>query len=100
MAKFMKVPEKHWEIMREYLDEPGVVLVPEHVFNQLTPDKQEKLEELFDDPDRFEELYGRAAADYNFGGDPTLYVDLALSPDCYALEMVLGEDGEEEDCDE
>lgn len=92
MAKFMKVPEEHWKIMWEYLDEPGVVLIPEHVFEQLPPDKKKKLEELLDDPDRFEDLYGSAAADYNFGGDPTLYVDLALSPDCYALEAVLGRD--------
>ena len=85
MVKFCVVPEADWAIIRQYLDESGAVLVPEHVVEQLDAKQQKKLRELE------EEGY----VNYDFGGEPETVFDTILSPSCYAASTLLSDDEDE-----
>lgn len=90
MAKIAKVPENEWAVIKKHLDDPGVVLIPEHVYDQLKPTQKARLDEILED----------GHADYDFGGEPTVYVDLVLDSDAYALNDILETDDEAEGGDD
>ena len=55
------VPQKDWEIIRQYLDNPANILISEDVFNALPPLVQEAAESVaenycYEDPDVCAEL--------------------------------------------
>ncbi len=79
MVKLFIVPEKDWDILKKYLGESGVVLVPQHVYDKLPDNKKEALE-------------SEQQIDYDFGGEADVWVDFALSEDAYALTNILEEE--------
>lgn len=70
MATVRIVPEEHWNIIKEYLSDIGVVLVKESVVNTLSPSQKERI--LHPDGGEIE---------YDFGGDADVWVDFVSSTD-------------------
>lgn len=66
------VPQSDWEILRKYLDAEGVVLVPEENLTGV-----QKL--------HFYGLKHNTDVDYDFGGEPNVWVDIAPNVDSYAI---------------
>lgn len=78
MAILRIVPEKDCQVLREYLSEPGVVLLPESVLAGFSPDVQRK----------FRRMDQEGQIDYDFGGDPDVYVDVIRSDWGYAYKTL------------
>lgn len=66
------VPQEDWEVLKKYLDADGVVLVPE---NNLAG-----VQKLY-----FHGLKSNTDVDYDFGGEPNVWVDIAPHVDSYAI---------------
>lgn len=82
MPNITIVPDKDWEVIRPYLE--NGVLMPQSVFDQLTEDQKEKVEN-----------FDLASSNYNYGGEADVWLDLILSRDSYALKAVLESDDDE-----
>lgn len=78
MAILKIVPEKDYQVLMEYLSDSGVVLLPESVLMEFSPDVQRKF--------RCMDLEGQI--DYDFGGDPDVYVDVIRSDWGYAYKTL------------
>lgn len=72
------VPEKDYLVLMEYLSDPGVVLLPESVLAGFSPDVQRK----------FRRMDQEGQIDYDFGGEPEVYVDVIRSDSCYAYKTL------------
>lgn len=91
MARIHIVPREAWEIIREYLEDPGAILIPETSLDSFPDEKAAQLREIAECGD---------APDYNFGGEPDVCIDIIHCPTSYAAEYLLGDtDSEEEVCD-
>ena len=87
MVTLKIVPYEDYEVLMRYLDEDGVVLLSEAVLETFTPDVQGKFQELAD-----------GELDYNFGGEPDLYVDVIRSNCGYTYQTLIGLDEEDGNC--
>ena len=87
MARITIVPEQDWNVLRKYLGETGVVLIPEHAMNTMSEKKQEKLKELD----------GKYVDDYGFGGEPDVMVDIVLTEDAYFIGEIIGEEDDDDE---
>lgn len=68
MAATIKIVSKeHMEILREYLSEPGIILVPDEVAAEYKKETGIELED------------GLSVDEYDFGGEPDHYVDVVGS---------------------
>lgn len=88
MAILKIVPDKDYQVLMEYLSDSDVVLLPESVLAGFSPEIQRK----------FHRMDQEGQVDYDFGGDPDVYVDVIRS-DCYYAYKTLAEaedDGSEE----
>ncbi len=82
------VPEEDYKVLMEYLSEPGVVLLPESVLAEFSPDIQRKFRQMEQD----------GQVDYDFGGDPEVYVDVIRSDWGYAYKtLTAAEEDDSED---
>ncbi|MBM6977884.1 hypothetical protein [Intestinimonas butyriciproducens] len=82
------VPEEVYQVLMEYLSEPSVVLLPESVLADFSPEIQRK----------FRRMDQEGQIDYDFGGDPDVYVDVIRSDWCYAYRtLTAAEDNASED---
>ena len=86
MAKIKIIPKKDWDVLRNYLGDPGVVLIPEQAMNTMSKKQQEKLKEL-DGND----------VDYGFGGEPTVMVDIVYDKDAYFMGEIIGEEDDDDE---
>lgn len=88
MAILKIVPEEIYQLLMEYLSDPGVVLLPESVLADFSPEIQRK----------FRRMVQEGQVDYDFGGDPDVYVDVIRSDCCYAYKTLAEaeDDGSEE----
>ena len=82
------VPGKDYQVLMDYLSDPGVVLLPESVLAGFSPEIQRK----------FRRMDQEAQIDYDFGGEPDVYVDVIRSDCCYAYKTLAEaeDDGSEE----
>ena len=88
MAILKIVPEEDYKVLMEYLSEPSVVLLPESVLAKFSPDVQRK----------FRRMEQEGQVDYDFGGEPDVYVDVIRSDCCYAYKtLTAAEDDGSED---
>ena len=88
MAILKIVPEEDYKVLMEYLSEPSVVLLPESVLADFSPEIQRK----------FRRMDQEGQIDYDFGGDPDVYVDVIRSDWCYAYRtLTAAEDNASED---
>ena len=78
MAILKIVPEKDYKVLMEYLSEPSVVLLPESVLAGFSPEAQRKFRQMAQD----------GQVDYDFGGDPEVYVDVIRSDWGYAYRAL------------
>lgn len=78
MAILKIVPEEDYKVLMEYLSEPSVVLLPESVLAKFSPDVQRKFRRMEQD----------GQVDYDFGGDPEVYVDVIRSDWGYAYKTL------------
>ena len=78
MAILKIVPEEIYQLLMEYLSDPGVVLLPESVLADFSPEIQRK----------FRRMVQEGQVDYDFGGDPDVYVDVIRSDCCYAYKTL------------
>lgn len=85
------VPSEHWEIIREYLDEPGVVLLPEDVLDTMFSEKEQKV--LRDEANGLTNCLN----EYTFGGEPTVELDVIYNRESYAAVAILGENVDDEE---
>lgn len=74
MAILKIVPDKDYQVLMEYLSDSDVVLLPESVLAGFSPEIQRK----------FHRMDQEGQVDYDFGGDPDVYVDVIRSDCCYA----------------
>ena len=83
MAILKIVPEEVYQVLMEYLSDSDVVLLPESVLAEFSPEIQRK----------FRRMDQEGQIDYDFGGDPDVYVDVIRSDWFYAYrELVATED--------
>lgn len=88
MSVFRIVPPEDYKVLIKYLGDPGVVLLSESVLAEFTPDIQRKFRQMDEDGE----------TDYDFGGEPDVYVDIIRSDHCYAYKKLVGaEDDDSED---
>ena len=88
MAILKIVPEEVYQVLMEYLSDSGVVLLPESVLTDFSPEIQRK----------FRRMDQEGQIDYDFGGDPDVYVDVIRSDWCYAYRtLTAAEDDASED---
>ena len=73
MAILKIVPEEVYQVLMEYLSDSDVVLLPESVLAGFSPEIQRK----------FRRMDQEGQIDYDFGGDPDVYVDVIRSDWCY-----------------
>lgn len=73
MAILKIVPEEVYQVLMEYLSDSDVVLLPESVLAEFSPEIQRK----------FRRMDQEGQIDYDFGGDPDVYVDVIRSDWCY-----------------
>lgn len=71
MTKLRVVPQKDWEIVRKYLTDEGVVLVPENIAKKVGCEK-----------------FNGKELDYDFGGDADHWVDIIYDSNHIALESL------------
>ena len=82
------VPEKDYLVLMEYLSDPGVVLLPESVLAGFSPDVQRK----------FRRMDQEGQIDYDFGGEPEVYVDVIRNDYSYVYKtLAAAEDNGSED---
>ena len=81
MARVKYVPKADWEIISKYLDEPGIVLIPEYVLPRFSAEDAAVLCQAANNELK---LYN-----YNFGGDADFFVDVIREPGSYAADTVL-----------
>ena len=82
------VPGKDYQVLMDYLNDPGVVLLPESVLAGFSPEIQRK----------FRRMDQECQIDYYFGGEPEVYVDVIRSDCCYAYKtLTAAEDDGSED---
>ena len=88
MAILKIVPEEVYQVLMEYLSDSDVVLLPESVLAEFSPEIQRK----------FRRMDQEGQIDYDFGGDPDVYVDVIRSDCCYAYKTLAEaeDDGSEE----
>lgn len=88
MAILKIVPEEVYQVLMEYLSDSGVVLLPESVLTDFSPEIQRK----------FRRMDQEGQIDYDFGGGPDVYVDVIKSDWCYAYRtLTAAEDDASED---
>ena len=88
MAILKIVPEEVYQVLMEYLSDSDVVLLPESVLAEFSPEIQRK----------FRRMDQEGQIDYDFGGDPDVYVDVIKSDWCYAYRtLTAAEDDASED---
>lgn len=88
MAILKIVPEEVYQVLMEYLSDSDVVLLPESVLAGFSPEIQRK----------FRRMDQEGQIDYDFGGDPDVYVDVIRSDWCYAYRTLnAAEDNASED---
>ena len=88
MAILKIVPDKDYQVLMEYLSDSDVVLLPESVLADFSPEIQRK----------FRRMDQEGQIDYDFGGDPDVYVDVIRSDWCYAYRtLTAAEDDASED---
>lgn len=88
MAILKIVPEEVYQVLMEYLSDSDVVLLPESVLADFSPEIQRK----------FRRMDQEGQIDYDFGGDPDIYVDVIRSDWCYAYRtLTAAEDNASED---
>lgn len=85
MTVFRIVPSEDYKVLIEYLSDPGVVLLPESVLAEFTPDIQRK----------FRQMNENVEVDYDFGGEPDVYVDIISGDHCYAYKTLVGEEDDD-----
>ena len=78
MAILKIVPEEDYKVLMEYLSEPSVVLLPESVLAKFSPDVQRK----------FRRMEQEGQGDYDFGGDPEVYLDVIRNDWGYAYKTL------------
>ena len=79
MAKLKIVPSEHWGVLKEYLCNPGMVLVPEDAMSSFSDEQKSRLQEINEG----------GFVDYDFGGEPDLYIDIIYDRTSYAAEAIL-----------
>ena len=68
MSKLMIVPTEDWEVLRNYIGTgESVVLVPQHVYDGFTPVLRNAIDYLY------------PAEEYDFCGEPDVYVDVVYN---------------------
>ena len=88
MAILKIVPEEVYRVLMEYLSDSDVVLLPESVLADFSPETQRK----------FRRMDQEGQIDYDFGGDPDVYVDVIRNDWCYAYRtLTAAEDNASED---
>ena len=88
MAILKIVPEEVYQVLMEYLSDSDVVLLPESVLADFSPEIQRK----------FRRMDQEGQIDYDFGGDPDVYADVIRSDWCYAYRtLTAAEDDASED---
>lgn len=85
MAVLRFVPKSDWEVLKNYLNDKGVILIPEENTKGIEKLKQYEL-------DDYEDVW------YDFGGEADIWVDIASHEDHYVIKK-LCEAAEEEDED-
>ena len=90
MAILKIVPEEIYQLLMEYLSDPGVVLLPESVLADFSPEIQRK----------FRRMVQEGQVDYDFGGDPDVYVDVIRSDCCYAYKTLAEAEAEDDGSEE
>lgn len=81
------VPNEDWKVLKKYLGKgEGLVFVSEETLAMFPEDQQKKLREMDKDP----------RVEYDFGGEPDIYVDIIHDPDSYAAKELLGLNDEED----
>ena len=84
MAILKIVPEEVYQVLMEYLSDSNVVLLPEAVLMEFSPNLQRK----------FRQMEQEGQVDYDFGGDPDVCVDVIRSDWGYAYKtLAAAEDG-------
>ena len=78
MAILKIVPDKDYQVLMEYLSDSDVVLLPESVLAGFSPEIQRK----------FRRMDQEGQIDYDFGGDPDVYVDVIRSDWGYAYRTL------------
>ena len=78
MAILKIVPEEVYQVLMEYLSDSDVVLLPESVLSDFSPEIQRK----------FRRMDQEGQIDYDFGGDPDVYVDVIRSDWGYAYKTL------------
>ena len=78
MAILKIVPEEVYQVLMEYLSDSDVVLLPESVLSDFSPEIQRK----------FRRMDQEGQIDYDFGGDPDVYVDVIRSDWGYAYRTL------------
>ena len=82
MAQLFVVPKQDYEVIRKYLfdgDGMSAILVPEEVLDK--PDFPKEM------ANRLRELDG-TEVNYDFGGEPDIYLDVVTSKDHYSLSSI------------
>ena len=72
------VPGKDYQVLMDYLSDPGVVLLPESVLAGFPPEIQRK----------FRRMDQEGQIDYDFGGDPEVYLDVIRNDWGYAYKTL------------
>ena len=78
MAILKIVPEEVYQVLMEYLSDSDVVLLPESVLTDFSPEIQRK----------FRRMDQEGQIDYDFGGDPDVYVDVIRSDWCITTPSI------------
>ena len=83
MAQLFIIPEEDYEVLKKYMlncSGSSLVFVPEPVIND--PDFPEEMAK------KLRELDGEVV-DYDYGGEPDIYLDVITSPKHYALSSLI-----------
>lgn len=91
MAAFLKFPtEREWEVLVKFLDNEGCIIVPPDVAMEISSARGSNI------TDQCEEWEDKLI-EYDFGGEPDVYVDIAYR-DTFAYGTVVEElNGGQED---
>lgn len=81
---FKIVSKEDWNVLKKYLGNNGIVLLPEDVLETFSEEEQEIARaEASGQTNRLE--------DYDFGGEAEVFVDIIHNRDTYAATALLGE---------
>ena len=81
MAIVTVVPKEDWDVVSRYLA-PGIVLVPEDVYNKL-PEQDKQI---------IDGCVKKDSVDYDFGGDADYWVDVLTDSDSFAMNLLRGDE--------